>query len=82
MGMRCQGSESGTPVTLGSGSYSVLESGVVGGYSIAYSSDCSVSQYSHRPWQRNGVPHTGFEADEASWDCDKGPDSWNYEIKG
>jgi hypothetical protein len=26
-------------------------------------------------------PHTGFEAEQASWDCDKGPDSWNYEIR-
>jgi len=26
-------------------------------------------------------PHTGFDAEQAFWDCDKGLDSWNYEIK-
>jgi hypothetical protein len=26
--------------------------------------------------------HTGFDAEQASFDCDKGSDSWNYEIKG
>jgi hypothetical protein len=37
------------------------------GYVVGY---CSISG-----------PHTGFDAEQASWDCDKGPDSWNYEIK-
>jgi hypothetical protein len=38
-----QGSESGTAVTLDDGSYSVREPGIVSGYSIASSPDCSGS---------------------------------------
>jgi|SRR6476619_3781306 hypothetical protein len=33
-------------------------------------------------WCSVNPPHTGSSLDEALWDCDKGPDSWNYEIKG
>ena len=33
-------------------------------------------------WCSVNPPHSGSILDEALWDCDKGPDSWNYEIKG